>query len=232
MTPQTIPDNIRLIENLRGKKEFKNSTFWIIGSDPNLDYYPDDFFNNKFTIAVNASCIAFPESTFFYMNVGEEKKLELVISKYPGCLKKTIMGIGIWKNWGLEPIYFKMENKALPDTPPDYEALVKRLLGNGSCDFIKVRTSVHIAIFIAVALGAKKIILVGCSHRTSKGKNYAHKRGIGDIVWEKSLIYVPAFAWMRRDTIQLAKVFRNYGIEVIRHRFDEGKNEFLFEEIK
>lgn len=230
MILQTIPDNIRLIENLRGKKEFKDSIFWIIGSDPNLDYYPDDFFNNKFTIAVNFSCIAFPESTFFYMSV--KKKLELIISKYPGCLKKTFIEVDHWENWGLEPIYFKMENKALPWSPPDYESVVKLLLGNGSCDFIAARTSVHYAIFAAVVLGAKKIILVGCSHRTSKGKNYAHKRGMGDIVYEKSLSYGPDFRKMRRDTIQLAKVFKNYGIEVVRHRFDEGKNEFLFEEIK
>lgn len=230
MTPQTIPDNIRLIENLRGKKEFKNATFWIIGSDPNLDYYPDDFFNNKFTIVVNVSCIAFPESTFFYMSM--EKKLELMISKYPGCLKKTFIWVDHWENWGLEPIYFRIENKAMPRSPPDYESLIKRLLGNGSCDFIKTRTSVHYAIFAAVVLGAKKIILVGCSHRTSKGKNYAHKRGMGDVVCEKRLIYGPTVDRLRRDTIQLAKVFKNYGIEVIRHRFDEGKNEFLFEEIK
>lgn len=45
-------------------------------------------------------------------------------------------------------------------------------------------------------------------------------------------LQTPTIIRGRRDTIQLAKVFRNYGIEVIRHRFDEGKNEFLFEEIK
>ena len=247
MTSQTIPEGMRLIEHLRGKKGFEGSDFWIIGSDPNLDFYPDDFFKNKFSIAVNFSCIAFPDSTFLFVN--GQAMLEWAIKKYPDWLKKMLMPIGWWKRWGSEPIYFKMDNKPMPDSVPDYESAIKRILNGSSYDFVSARTSMHHAVFVAIVLGAKRIILVGCSHKTSKGRSYAQKRDIGDITWagrffrygkrrdnevpENTLEYgLPGATKMRRDTVQFAKIAKRYGIEIIRHRFDENRNEFLFEEIK
>lgn len=247
MTPQTIPEGMRLIEHLRGKKGFEGSTFWIIGSDPNLDHYPDDFFKNKFSIVVNFSCVAFPEGTFLFIN--GEALLEWAVKKYPDWLKKILMPTGWWERWGAEPVYFKTDNKPMPATVPDYESAIKRILSGSSYEFVSVRTSAHCAIFVAIVLGAKKIVLVGCSHRTSKGRSYAQKRGIGDITWagrffrygerydnelpEDKLFYgVPGGIRIRRDTIQFAKIAKKYGIEIIRHRFDENRNEFLFEEIK
>lgn len=255
---QIIPEGMRLIEDLRGKEEFKDSDFWIIGSDPNLDCYPDDFFDDKFSIAVNLSCIGFPESTFLYMSGREE--LEWIISKYPDYLKKIILplepirselsaeaqklklrGIERWENWGLESIYMKSEDRPMLKSAPDYESVVRRILSDGPCEFAKVRTSIHWAIFAAAVLGAKKIILVGCSHKDYQGRIYAHKRGMGEHVSEGQEKMLKHWVYgsqrngvkrMRRDTIQLAEIFKKYGIEVVRHRFDEEKQEFVFEEIK
>lgn len=248
IVPQIIPEGMRLIEDFRSKEEFRDSKFWIIGSDANLDFYPDNFFDGKFSIAVNLSCVAFPESTYLYMSGREE--LEWIISKYPDYLKKVILplghvlpskrGVGLWENWGLEPIYMKPENKPMLKSVPDYESGVKRILSNGPGEFILVRTSAHWAIFAAAVLGAKKIILVGCSHKSQKGQIYAHKRGMSDFVSEAvekahRIVHYGSqrsgIERVRRDTIQLARIFKKHGIEIIRHRYDEEKREFIFEEI-
>lgn len=262
--PQITPEGMRLIEDLRGKEEFRDSDFWVIGSDSNLDYYPDDFFDDKFSIAVNLSCVAFPESTFLYMSGREE--LEWMISKHPDCLRRVILLLyyvqpklspkaerriqarllpykgttGRWEDWGLEPIYMRPEDKLMTESVPDYESTAKRIFSGGLCNFVLVRTSAHLAIFAAATLGAKKIILVGCSHKLSEGKVYARKRGMGNFISElaerrqKDLHYgtqSSAIARLRRDTKQLAGVFGKYGVEIVRHRFDEGRNEFIFEKI-
>ncbi len=248
VAPQIAPEGMRFIEDLRGKKEFRDSEFWIIGVDPNLDCYPDDFFENKFSIAVNLSCVAFPESTFFCMTGREE--LEWMISEYPDCLKKMILplehipsnpwGIGRWQDWGLEPIYLKPEDNPMPSSAPDYESTARRILSDGPCNFVLVRTVVHLAVFAAAVLGARKIILVGSSHKASKGRAYAHSRGMDEVVSEdiekkqRKEYYgtqTNAILRLRRDTIQLARAFEKYGIEIMRHRYDEDINEFVFEEI-
>ncbi|MCW4051201.1 MAG: hypothetical protein NWE89_15870 [Candidatus Bathyarchaeota archaeon] len=236
-----------MIEDLRGSKEFRDSDFWIIGSDPNLDYYSDNFFDDKFSIPVNLSCIAYPESTFLYTS--GQRELEWMISKYPGCLKKMILplehipsgeeGIGRWENWGLEPIYMKPEDKPMMESVPDYESTVERIFSGGSCDFVLTRSSVHSAVFAAAVLGAKKIILVGCSHRTLKGETYASKRGMSDLVGgligrRQDFHYTRkhgGIVRLRRDAVHLVMAFKKYGIEIVRHRYDEDKNEFVFEEI-
>jgi len=225
-----------------------DSEFWIIGVDPNLDCYPDDFFDDKFSIAVNLSCVAFPKSTFFC--VTGRKELEWMINKYPDCLKKMILslehitsrkgGIGRWENWGLEPIYMKPEDKSMTSSTPDYESMAKRILSDGPCNFVLVRTVIHLAVFAAAVLGARKIILVGCSHKASKGRAYAHKRGMGEAVngaieKEQRDSYYGAqtsgIGRLRRDTKQLGRAFGKYDIQIVRHRFDEDINEFVFEEI-
>ncbi len=215
---------MRFIEDLRGKEEFRDSEFWIIGTDPNLDCYPNDFFDDKFSIAVNLSCVAFPESTFLCMTGREE--LEWMISKYPGYLKKMILplehipsnpwGIGRWQDWRLEPIYLKPEDNPMPSSAPVYESTARRILSDGPCNFVLVRTAVHLAVFAVAVLGARKIILVGCSHRVLKGRAYAHKRGMGEVVSEaiereqKDGYYgarTSGIVRLRRDTIQLVRAY-------------------------
>ena len=245
--PQIIPKGMRFIEDFRDKKKFKNSDFWIIGSDSNLDFYPDDFFKDKFTIAINASCIAFPKSTFF--SIGGKDTIERMFKLYPNCLGKTILllehigveQIGRWENWGLRPIYMKPENKYLAESVPDYESTIKHIFDNGSCAFVLTRTTVHYAVFAAVILDARKIVLVGCAHGVGMNRAYAYKRGMGSFIGEDvekkswNLYYGSQgneIAKLRRDTIGLARIFGKYGIEIIRHRYDEDKQDFVFEEIK
>ena len=35
-----------------------------------------------------------------------------------------------------------------------------------------------------------------------------------------------------RDTIRFKRAFARHGVEIVRHRFDEGRGKFVFEEIE
>jgi len=241
LIPQTVPEGMRFIENLRNK--YGGSEFWIIGSDPNLDFYPDDFFRDKLSIAVGISCIAFPESTFF-MSAQSFDPEEM---KSMRCDRKSILpleflvpvprsfAIGRWENWGLDPIYMKLEAKRYSSASPDYEPMAKQIFSDEPCEFALARTTAHLAIYAAAILGAKKIILVGCSHEISGGAVYAQKRGIG-AANKPGPIRIRAssqtYGRMRRDTKELTRTFKKYDVEVVRHRFDKDKDEFVFEEIE
>ena len=54
---------VRFIEDLRNKH--KGEEIWIVGPGPTIDDYPDNFFDNKITIALKGSMVVFPNSTYF-----------------------------------------------------------------------------------------------------------------------------------------------------------------------
>ncbi len=238
LTPQIVPEGMRFIEDLRN--EYVGSEIWIIGSDPNVDFYPDDFFEDKLSITVNISCAAFPESTFFmFPESRDPEKMKSMRSDRKSILPLEFLGVdsrvGPWENWGLNPIYMKLEAKYYSSSSPDYEPMANQIFGNRSCEFTLPRTTVHFAIYAAAVLGAKKIILVGCSHKISDETVYAQKRGIGaaNILGKiRTRANLQTYGRMRRDTKELARVFKKYGVEIVRHRYDEGRSEFMFEEIK
>jgi len=250
-------EKFRMIEDFRD--DYKNSTFWILGSDPNLDFYPDDFFDNKHSIAIYSSCIAFPNSTFFLMST--IPIADAIKYMRPDFLSKCIMPLNYakknqkpmpyweqlspcWQNYGLDPIYMKLiEGPQVARTLLDQEKMVKQIFGKDSVEFTQPTSSTHYGIEIAAVLGAKKIILVGCSHKTTKYFFHAQKRGMWIFSIEEHLdgkdTYpasftngtIPQFIAMRKDTIWLKKEFAKHGVEIVRHKFDEKKQEFVFEEI-
>lgn len=78
---------MRYIEDLRDKH--KGSEIWIIGCGPSLDDFPDDFFDDKLTIALNWSIMIFPRSTYvhwFHCQLSDFAK-----SASPPLFKKCIM---------------------------------------------------------------------------------------------------------------------------------------------
>ncbi len=115
-------EGMRFVETLRGN--YPNSEFWIIGSDPNLDFYPDDFFDDKLSIALNFVCLAFPNSTYFCTpHAGTAKAIvdklgyDYLSSKciFIAVARKPINTKSIvwWEDWGLDPIYAKVFKKIL-----------------------------------------------------------------------------------------------------------------------
>jgi len=245
LVPQIVPRGMKFIEDLRCK-EFEGSDFWIIGTDPNVDFYPDDFFDDKFSIAVNLAWAAFPRSTFF-MGSGSSIYPEQMRNAGPSFLKRCILpldfilpnppssSIGRWERWGLDPIYMRPERKYGTSSSPDFEPLARQVLNAELCEFPAVRTGAHLATCAAIALGAKRVILSGCPRRVAGGRVYAQKRGIGADNKPGKIRTRGSertFWRFRRDLAQLARTFGKYGIEVMRNRFDPDRNEFIFEEIR
>ena len=121
--------------------------------------------------------------------------------------------------------------------------MVRQIFSDGPVKFVQPSTSTHFGIESAAIMGAKKIILVGCSHKSTKYFFHAHKRGMWIFSWENrpegKSIYpdsyingeIPELSSMIRDTIRFKRAFAKYGVEIVRHRFDEERGEFVFEEI-
>lgn len=244
------------IEDFRG--DYKDSTCWILGSDPNLALYPDDFFNNKFSIAANASCIAFPDSTFFVLTSNPFASCIKYVR--PDFLTKYIMPFNStrpakslpfweqldphWEDYGLKPIYLKLiVGTRAAQTQADWDKMIEQIFGTGLIRFLQPFTIIHYAIEVAAVLGAKRIILVGCSHKYSDYPLHSLSRGMWLFCREEhsdAKRGLPLanewldreFDMMRKDTIKFKEVFAKHGVEVVRHRFDEARGAFVFEEIK
>lgn len=246
------PEGMKFIEDYRDK--YKGSTFWIIGSDPNLDFYPNDFFKDKLSIAVSASCIAFPYSTFLFTQW--KNIADVIRDARPDFLKRTILRfssvppapptLAAWADYGLNPIFARPFPKVVAQTTlSDWEGMTKQIFegtAGGVVEFITIATSATIAICAAAVLGAKRIVLVGCNARTTKYLSHAQERGMWLFCREKPDYEYPP-DWqsgeepttckaMRGEVDRLAKMFRGYGVELVRHLYDEQKGEFVFEEIK
>ena len=235
----------------------KDSTFWIIGCDPNLDFYPDDFFDDKFSIAISVACVPFPNSTYFVIT--STPVLDAIKYVRPDFLAKCILPLSChrpkplpyweqlnpyWEDYGLDPIYMKLVGgRQVTQTSLDWEKMVQQIFGNGPIKFVQPSTSTHFGVEVAAVLGAKKIVLVSCSHKSTKYFFHAHKRGLWIFFWENypggketypaSYINgrIPELASMRKDTIKFKNAFAKHGVEIVRHRFDEETREFVFEEI-
>jgi len=245
-------EGFKEITDLRDTK--KDSTFWIIGSDPNLDLYPDDFFDDKLSIAISVSCIAFPNST--YLLTTSNPVASVIARAHPDLLAKFILPLNykrprsaeldpFWGDYGLDPIYMRLAPGAkASQTDSDWKRMVAQIFGSGLVEFVQPNSSVHYGVEVAAILGAERIILVGCSHRSTRYFYHARKRGMGAFFVEKRpggaqeypTSYtngkIPELASMERDTRRLKQTFAEHGVEIVRHRYDGEKGEFVFEEIE
>lgn len=253
------PKGVKFIEDFRGRKEFKDSTFWIIGADPNLDFYQepycsDDFFKDKFTITVNLVWRVFPESTFY---ISGHKREDSQMEGKDCNLKKCILSLRVerllpsasllpstsllgfsesLKEQDLEPIYIKVEGGSSISSKSDFETMVRRIFSDGPHIFKSPGTSAHLGIFAAAILGARRVVLVGCTHRIQlpEIKMYAHRKGLEKYARGDSRIvgrYERLMRGWEQNLVRLTEALKKYDVEVIRHRYDEEKNKFVFEEI-
>ncbi len=237
----------------------KKSTIWIIGCDPNIDFYPDDFFNDKLSIAISEACVPFPRSEYFVTN--NTPILEAIKHVRVDFLSKCIIPLSChrskpvpyweqlnpyWEDFGLDPIYMKLvSGPQVTHTSMDWRRMVRQIFSDGPVEFVQPASAAHFGIEVAGIMGAKKIILVGCSHKSTRYFFHAHKRGLWIFFWEnypneKRKVYplsyingrIPELARMRKDTIRFKRSFAKYGVEIVRHRWDEGRGRFVFEEIE
>lgn len=245
---------MRFIEEIRNKKKFKGSTFWIIGTDRNLDFFPDNFFYDKFSIAVNIAWKVFPKSTFFVMadlvmlNAVKKERPDYLAKCFTPLLYDDWFAISSkpedisrnWEKWRLKPIYIRLDMpragiEVVLSRVPDFKSTAKAIVDNVTpCKVTMVHSSAHIGIYAAAILGAKKIVLVASSYSFNKVENHSHRKGLEVYQQIDAQIenqFYRSLIFRRQELCRLVADFRKHKIEIIEYRFDEEKRIFEFKKI-
>ena len=222
---------MRFIEDLRNRH--KDKEVWVIGTSPTLDDLPDDFFDDKISIAVNWAFIAFPRCT--YILEAHKEGPDYIRDNRPNLLKKCIfvltpqrMERTLWfEDYSDEPFYMRWNGRR--DAPREqFEQFAKSIMAGESCYYPCGGTCLHFAIEAAIVLGAKKVSIVGGEHRWIDHRWHAQKRGLSAYYAEgrsapprdehAKRIYM---RW-RKATRWLGEVFKPYGVEIMRYHHKPG----------
>jgi len=206
------------LEEKRG--DLAGETVWIIGTHPILMKYDDNFFAGKISIALNFAFVAFPKSTYicaFHRNV-----LDPIIRYKPELLEKCIL------HWPLEmpdalkrfgkykdsPVYMKA---ATTHTPANLVSSVEAIRQKKSTRYFGLSSILHFAIQAAAVLGAKRILLVACIHKTKLERHHAQSRGMWLFYPDVQMGPTPRQKEHQLGTLTLAQALGRHGIEVLRH---------------
>ena len=229
------------IEELRDTH--KDKEIWIIGLSPKLDDFPDNFFDDKISIALNKAFVAFPKCT--YILFSDKREAQYIVTKAPQLLRKCIF------MWPIEAHYRGDRIKAFQGNTKDliymdwkrdqpsvesvlrkaFEDTIRKIVEGTPCPSISYATNSHNAVEAAVILGAKKITLVACEARLINFQYYARKRGLDkvnpagkfeDYSLETQDIMYRSFRRMRLGLTWLAEILKNYGIEVRSYDYNKG----------
>lgn len=220
-------------------QKYKGEEFWILGTGPSMDDYPDDFFNDKVSIGLKANFIVFPNTTFHITTVGKKNPRDKILFK-PEVLKKHIFGLRTQKprfedrvprKYRKLPVY--MWEYRINVRWPEHRALlvegVKRFMRKELIRFPHEDTISHLAIQAAAIMGAKKITLVGCEEQCVEHRLYAYRyrsfygRRKFYVTGEKVKRFWKDGKRQRIGTRILAQALKRYGIEVALYHLRESK---------
>ena len=166
----------------------KDEPIWIVGSDPTLSDYPDNFLDDKLHIALHLAFMKFKRCTYAYAN--ELDRVKFLLDMYP-CYHDAIKIYG----W---PFYRRTVEESLPLltgtvyifnlTPFPPKGNIKDILNDtgwnalidmakGARDGTRVSfgdfgTCLHGAMFAAIMMGCSPINIIGCGMKTVGGKNH------------------------------------------------------------
>lgn len=226
--PRTAVDGtpLRFIEDCRDRH--KDKEIWVVACGPSLDDFPDNFFNpkEKIAIAVKIARVAFPDCTYFQDSFRGGLNRAFILNKRLNLLEKCIFLLpgGYQPDWPKgyndKPTYQRTCHRQPPVNSVVRDVMERKIHGYIYPEYGSV---VHYAILTAAILGAKKITLVGCEHRTVKGQKHAQKRGMSFFYkcFEDGKEYWFSAALMR-GTKALAQAFKPYGIEIERYFYGQG----------
>lgn len=234
---------MKLVEDLRGMH--KNKEILIVGTGPSLDDFPDNFFDNKISIALNWAIIPFPRCT--YWHAGHPETVLWMKENRPEVLKKSFILLPMVPFYGHfrkrlteekslnllseckdDPVYLRW-HWIVGNNPRFMQFLprtVNAIKAGKACKYITLGTCVHYAIQIAVVLGSKKITLVGCELKAGKDRIHAKSRGLlkpyPTRTRKQYEISVRRFGRLRLGLELLAKSFKSYGVEIQRYYYKSG----------
>ena len=177
---------MRYITELHNKH--KNEPIWIAGSDPTLDSYPDNFFDNKIGMTIHLAYLKFPNATYRYFN--ELDRIKYCLKKDPSILDK--------KNIFAYPFYCRKESETKAVTGKDVHFLeleafpprgdrhdilndlgvnamieqVDKAIEGKTIKFGGYWTCLHNAFYTAIMMGGNPINLIASGHETVGGKDH------------------------------------------------------------
>lgn len=228
---------MKWIEDLRDA--YRGEEIFILGTDPDLRRFPDDFLKDKIAIALNWAFICFPKCKFILF--WHTKIAKAITIFYPDLLYKCIIpypfanmemdmnGKILMSEGGLAEYLdrpFFMRRPAGLTTKEQVKYIARAIAYKQPCNYMCLGTVSHAAIEAAAVLGAKKITLIGCSAGWENGEPHAQTRGLWffehppKVATEKS--EAETLELWKQGTRWFARAFAPYGIEVCRYRFKTG----------
>ncbi|MCX7025034.1 MAG: hypothetical protein NT080_10490 [Spirochaetes bacterium] len=168
--------NQRFVHGLRNRH--KGETIWIVGSDPSLSGYPDDFLDGKISITLHLAHHKFPRATWRYSSeydrskhlVGVDpdyarKPLIAALPMYGKTARETIGLLADFDEvWFHRMVSYPPTGVRGEVDPAFTHWKVGRTMegragiwgGHGTC--------LHTAMYMAILMGAGEIRLIGAGH--------------------------------------------------------------------
>ena len=216
----------------------------ILGGGPSLDDLPDDFFDDKISIAQSWSFYAFPNCTYYWSACND---LPTWVKKNrPNDFHKFIIGYSSniafnkarhWNQlgqWGNDVFcYANCTPARLVKNLDEVKSVMASILAGKRTEFCDRGTGIHMASQAAITFGAKRIYYHGCEAKTSKTHWHAQKRGLDKFYIDKVKVYPEKwqtgqtamfkldkqgliwFAQALKGKIEFIKYWHNKGEEVI-----------------
>ena len=170
--------------------KYKGKDIWIAGSDPTLDNYPDNFFNDKIGITLHLAYFKFPNAT--YRHFSELDRFTYCLKEDQNILDKTnIFGFPFYHRKGSATMavagknvyFFKLNPTASVRggdkdgifTPSGVNAMIGQVFKAKEATTVEFGgywTCLHVSMYTAIMMGGNPINLIGCNHKTIEGKNH------------------------------------------------------------
>lgn len=176
----------------------------ILGGGPSLDDLPDDFFDDKISIAQSFSFHAFPNCTYYW---SARNDLPTWVKKNrPNDFHKLIIGYSSnvafnkarhWNQlgqWGNDVFcYANCTPCRLVKNLDEVKLVMASILAGKRTEFCDRGTGIHMASQAAITFGPKRIYYHGCEAHSSKTHWHAQKRGLDKWWVEKPKVYSKAW---------------------------------------
>jgi len=169
----------------------KGEEIWISGSDPSLETYPDDFFDDKIGITLHLAYMKFPKATYHYFN--ERDRFTYLQEKFPEILDQVnIFGYPFYNRTEKESTDtigkawekgYRLKLRPYPpkgnpgdifnDSGPNaMRLMVSDAVKGERLEYGGHGTCTHPCSYVAVMMGAKTINIIGCNFKNIEGKEH------------------------------------------------------------
>ena len=171
--------------------KYKDKEMWVVGSDPTLENYPNDFLDGKLSITLHLAYIKFPNATFHYFN--ERDRFLFLKEKYPEIVNKiNIFGYPFYNRSkqladetigraGEKAYYLNLRpyppngnaSDIFSDSGPNaMRAMVDEAVRGKRMEYGGHGTCLHPCMYAVIMMGCNPINIIGCNFRNIDGKEH------------------------------------------------------------